>query len=56
MKSSHLPNRAAQTAAGTVGLIFLTALKVNMNNALCDAALVCNVHEELEQCILALEQ
>lgn len=56
MKSSHLPNRAAQTAAGTVGWIFLTALKVNMNNALCDAALVCNVQEELEQRILALEQ
>jgi hypothetical protein len=56
MKSSCLPNRAAQTAAGNVGWIFLTALKVNMNNALYDALLVCNVQEELEQCILALEQ
>ena len=54
--SSRLPNKAAWTAAGMVGWIFLTALKVNMNNALCDAALVCNVQEELEQRILALEQ
>ena len=51
-----MPNRTAQTAAGNVGWIFLTALKVNMNNALYDALLVCNVQEELEQCILALEQ
>ena len=57
--SSPLPNKAALIAAGTVGWIFLTALKVNIGSALCDATLVCNVQrhsEELEQRILALEQ
>ena len=57
--SSHLLNKAAWTAAGNVGWIFLTALKVNMDSALQDATLVCNAQrclEELEQCILALEQ
>ena len=52
-------NKAACTAAGNVGWIFLTALKVNMDSALQDATLVCNAQrclEELEQCILALEQ
>ena len=54
--SSPLPNKAALIAAGTVGWIFLTALKVNMDHALNDAMPVCNVQrhlEELEQCILA---
>ena len=53
--SSHLPSKAARTAAGNMGQIFLTTLQVNMGNA----ALVCNVQshlEELEQHILALEQ
>ena len=59
MVSSHLPNKAAQTATGTVGWIFLTALKVNMDLVLCDATPVHNVQrclEELEQCIVALEK
>ena len=59
MVSSHLPNKAAWTATGTVGWISLTALKVNMDLALCDATLVHNVQrclEELEQCTVALEQ
>lgn len=38
--SSHLLDTAAGTAAGTLGWIFLTALKVNMDNALHDAAQV----------------
>ena len=53
--SSHLLNKAAWT----VVWIFLTALKVNMDSALQDATLVCNTQrclDELEQCILALEQ
>ena len=57
--SSHLPNKMAQTAADTVGWIFLTALKVNMDLVLCDATPVHNVQrclEELEQCIVALEK
>ena len=57
--SSHLTNKVAWTAAGTMVLIFLTALKANMDSALCDASPVLNVQgclEELEQCILALEQ
>ena len=57
--SSHLPNKVVQTAAGTTEWIFLTALKVNMDSALHDATLVHNKQrglEELEQCILALEQ
>ena len=52
-------NKVAQTAAGTMGWIFLTALKANMDSALHDATAVYNVQrclEELEQCILALEQ
>ena len=56
MKSSHLLNKAAQTTAGNVGWVFLTALKVNVNSVLYDAALVCNVQEELDQHILALQQ
>ena len=36
--SSHLPNKTAQTAAGTMGWVFLTDLKANMDGALCDAA------------------
>ena len=41
--SSHLQDRAAWTVAGTVGWIFLTALKVNMDSALRDAAQVCKL-------------
>ena len=50
--SSHLLNKVAQTAAGTMGWIFLTALKANMDSALHDATPACNVQrclEELEQ-------
>ena len=57
--SSRLPNKAAQIAAGTMGWIFLTALKVNMDSALHDAMPVLNVQrclEELEQHIFASEQ
>ena len=52
MVSSHLLNKVAQTAAGTMGWIFLTALKANMDSALHDATAVYNVQrclEELEQ-------
>ena len=34
--SSRLQNKAAQTAAGSVGWIFLTALKANADRTLCD--------------------
>ena len=57
--SSRLPNKAAQTAAGSVGWIFVTALKVNMDNVLSDPTLVCSVQgcsEGLQQHTLALEQ
>ena len=47
--SSSLPNKAARTSAGTVRWILLTALKVNVDCALCDAALVCNVERHLEE-------
>ena len=53
--SSHLLNKVTQTATGTVGWIFLTAMKANTDQALCNAALVQNVQrhlEELEQCVL----
>ena len=36
--SYRLPNEEARTAPGTMGWIILTALKANMDNALCDAA------------------
>ena len=55
---SHFLNKVAGTATGTVGWIFLTPLKANMNSAVCDAAPVHSVQrclEELEQHILALE-
>lgn len=57
--NSHLLDKAAWTAAGTIVWVFLTALKVNMNRALHNAMQVHNVQrrlEELEQCILVLEQ
>ena len=57
--SSPLLDKAALTIAGTMGWIFLTALKVSMDHALCDAVQVCNVQrclEELAQCIVVLEQ
>ena len=57
--SSHLLNKAAWTAAGTIVWVFLTALKVNMNRALHNAMQVHNVQrhlEELGQRILVLEQ
>ena len=57
--SSHLLDKMAQTSAGTVSWIFLTTLKVNMDSVLRDAVLVHDVQgclEELEQCVLALEQ
>ena len=53
--NSHLLDKAAWTAAGTIVWVFLTALKVNMNRALHNAMQVHNVQrrlEELEQCIL----
>ena len=42
-----------------MGWVFLTALKANIDSALCDATPVCSVQrhlEELEQRILVLEQ
>ena len=39
--SSRLQNKAAQTAAGSVGWIFLTALKTNMDNVRCCAGVQC---------------
>ena len=41
--SSHLLNKAAWTATGTVGWIFLTALNANMDGALRDATPVLHV-------------
>ena len=52
--SSLLLNKATQTATGTVGWIFLAALKANIDQTLCNAVLVHSVQrhlEELEQCI-----
>ena len=57
--SSYLLNRWQGNVADTMGQIFLTALKANTDRALCDALPECNVQsrlEQLEQCILALEQ
>ena len=54
--SSCFPNKAAWTAARTVGWIFLTALKENMDSALHNVMPGRNRQrclEELEQCILA---
>ena len=55
---SHFLNKVAGTATGTVGWIFLTPLKANMNSAVCNAAPVHSVQrclEELERHTLALE-
>ena len=56
MVSYHLPNKASWTSAGTVGWIFLTALRANLDSAPCSAALVHNVQRGLEECVLALKQ
>ena len=51
---SHFLNKVAGTATGTVGWIFLAALKANIDQTLCNAVLVHSVQrhlEELEQCI-----
>ena len=53
--SSRLPDKVVWTVAGTVGWIFLTALKANMDSALCDAMQVCQLQreeEKLEPCLL----
>ena len=47
--SSHLPNKNAWTAAGTVGWTFLTDLKANMDHALCVAMLVRDMQRRLEE-------
>lgn len=47
--TSHLPNKVAWIHAWTEGWIFLTALKVNMDHAINDAMLVCNVQRHLEE-------
>ena len=47
--SSHLPNKTAQTAAGTMGRVFLTDLKANMDSALCDAASVHKLQRQEEE-------
>ena len=57
--SSYLLKKVVPTAAGTVGWVFLTALKANIESTLCDATPVCNVQrslEELDRRILVLEQ
>ena len=57
--SSHFLNKGAGIAAGTVGWIFLTALKMNIDSVLHDTMLVPNVQkhwEELEQHTFAMEQ
>ena len=46
--SSRLPNKVAQIATGTMEWIFLTALKANMDSALCDAMQVCQLQREEE--------
>ena len=54
--SSHLPDKVAQTAAGTAGRNFQTSLKVNMDRALRETMQACDVQrclEELEQHTLA---
>ena len=45
---SHLLNKVAGTATGSVEWIFLTPLKANMNSAVCDAAPVPSVQRCLE--------
>ena len=47
--SSRLPNKVAQIATGTMGWIFLTALKANMDSALCDAMSEHSVQRSLEE-------
>lgn len=59
MVSSHLLGRVACTAASTVGWIFLTAPKANVDSALRGGKPGCHVQrhlEEAEQHILELEQ
>ena len=41
VESSCLPNKVAWTAAGILGWIFLTALKLNTDNVLHDAGELC---------------
>ena len=54
--SFHLPNKTAQNAIGTMGWVFLIALKANMDSALHDAPghSMQRRLEELEQHILVL--
>ena len=54
--SSHLPNKAARSVSGTMGWVFLIALKANMDSALHDAPghSMQRRLEELEQHILVL--
>ena len=47
--SSRLPNKVAQIATGTMEWIFLTALKANMDSALCDAMSEHSVQRSLEE-------
>ena len=56
--SSRLPNKAARSVSGTMGWVFLIALKANMDIALHDAPghSVQRRLEELEQHILVLGQ
>ena len=58
-ESSCLLNKVSWTAADTVGWIFLTILKANMDRTIGNAAPVLNVQRRLdglEQCMLALQQ
>lgn len=45
---SHLLNKVAGTATGSVEWIFLTPLKANMNSVVCDAALEHSMQRCLE--------
>ena len=57
--SSCLPNKVARTPAGTMGWIFLTGLKANMDNALHDSVQVhkLQIREEvLQEHMCLLEQ
>ena len=59
MVSSHLLDKVTRTATSTVGWIFLTAPKVNVDSALGGGKPGCHVQrhlEEAEQHILELEQ
>ena len=54
--SSSLPNKAARIATGTMGWIFLIALKANMDSAFLMLCSCVNHGDEKSSCIHTLEQ